>query len=79
MPFSSLKLVVPGGNKFDGEQKTSDIILEYDITGDSYKEIGHMLDKRFSHAVSVVQYSDFSHWCQQFNIEKNNLIGIHYS
>ena len=74
---SNLFVVFPGGNKFDGEQKTSDTILEYDITGDSYKEIGHMLDKRFSHAVSVVQYSDFSPWCQQFNIEENKRLSIY--
>ena len=77
LSFSSLKLVVPGGNQIDGrEDKTSDTILEYDITGDSYKEIGHMLDKRFSHAVSVVQYSDFSPWCKQFNIKENNFLGF---
>ena len=66
LSFSSLKLVVPGGRS---TQETYDRILEYDITGDSYKEIGHMLDKRFNHAVSVVQYSDFSLWCQHSTIQ----------
>ena len=41
-----------------------DIILEYDITEDSYTEIGTMTGTRSNHAVSVVQSGDFSAWCQ---------------
>ena len=39
-------------------------ILEYNITGESYTQIGTMVEARYSHAVSVVKYEDFSEWCQ---------------
>ena len=39
-------------------------ILEYNITGDSYTQIGTMVEARFYHAISVVKYEDFSRWCQ---------------
>ena len=42
---------------------SQDTILEYDITKDKYQEIGHMLEPRHAHAISVVQYSDFAPWC----------------
>ena len=49
-----------------GEEKSAfDTILEYDITGDFYAEIGTMtvpVDRR-GHGISVVQCSDFSKWC----------------
>ena len=38
-------------------------ILEYDIIGGSYTEIGTMLVARCYHAVSVVKYEDYSQWC----------------
>merc|ERR1712110_738244 len=41
-----------------------DTILEYDITGDSYTQIGTMTQARGEHAISVVKYQDFSEWCQ---------------
>ena len=41
-----------------------DIILEYNITDDSYTQIGTMTQARNSHAISVVKYEDFSKWCQ---------------
>ena len=41
-----------------------DIILEYDITEDSYTQIGTMTQARNSHAISVVKYKDFSEWCE---------------
>ena len=42
----------------------TDTILEYDITGDSIREIGRMREKisRVYHAVSVVKSADFSQW-----------------
>ena len=45
---------------------TFNTILEYDITGDSYTQIGTMANgrSRSSHAISVVKYEDFSEWCQ---------------
>ena len=39
-------------------------ILEYDTTGDFYTEIGTMTQDRYYHAISVVQYGEFSNWCQ---------------
>ena len=40
-----------------------DTILEYDISGDSYTQIGTMSQDRYQHAITVVQYADFSKWC----------------
>ena len=53
--------ILAGG--WDGDN-VLDTILEYDITGDSYTEIGTMKDTRESHAVSVVQHEDFAQSCQ---------------
>ena len=47
-----------------GGEGYGDTILEYDITGDSYTQIGTMIEDRHKHAISVVQYSDFSEHCQ---------------
>jgi len=41
-----------------------DTILEYDATSDSYTEAGTMTQARFLYAVSVVQYEEYSQWCQ---------------
>ena len=41
-----------------------DTILEYDISGDSYTQIGTMTQDRYKHAITVVQDADFSAWCQ---------------
>ena len=54
-------LIILGGY---GNGRIHNTILEYDITGDSFKEIGQMMADRQSHAISVVQYADFSKWCQ---------------
>ena len=53
-------MIIVGG--YDGGYL--DTIVEYDMEQDTMLEIGHMRDARASHAVSVVQYSDFSQWCQ---------------
>ena len=53
-------------NYFEGggeENSAFDTILEYDITGDFYAEIGTMTADRKGHGISVVQCSDFSKWC----------------
>ena len=47
-----------------------DTIQEYDIKGDSFLEIGRMTQKRTSHAISVVKYSDFSKWCKDWRSAK---------
>ena len=36
----------------------------YGDTGDSYTQIGTMIEDRHKHAISVVPYSDFSEHCQ---------------
>ena len=41
-----------------------DTIFEHDMEQDTMQEIGNMQEARGRHAVSVVQYSDFSQWCQ---------------
>ena len=41
-----------------------DTILEYDFTGDTFTQIGTMIETRMEHAISVVQYEDFLEWCQ---------------
>ena len=55
-------MVVIGGNDgfFDGNLAS---ILDYDVSGDSYTQIGNMTEARYQHAISVVQYGDFSEWC----------------
>ena len=51
----------------------TDEILEYNFLEDSYREIGHMLESRYFHAVNVVLYSDFSLWCLDPEIRKANI------
>ena len=41
-----------------------DTILDYDVDQDTMQEIGNMQEARYRHAISIVQYSNFSHWCQ---------------
>ena len=53
-------LILAGGATIDNYFNT---ILEYDITGDSYTQIGTMTQARSKHAISVVQYVDFARWC----------------
>ena len=53
-------ILLAGGSTNGGPVKT---ILEYDITRDSYSQIGSMTQARDSHAISVVRYEDFSKWC----------------
>ena len=52
--------ILLGGH--DGSESV-DTILEYDITGDSFKQIGTMTQAKWQHAISVVKYGDFSEWC----------------
>ena len=53
-------LIIVGG--YAGGSR--DTILEYDMEQDTMQEIGNMRDARSQHAITVVQYSDFSQWCQ---------------
>ena len=59
--FDNLIVVVLGG--YDGSNSVF-TILEYDIAGDFYTQIGTMTQARHNHAVSVVKYDYFSEWCQ---------------
>ena len=45
-----------GGGSFNA-------ILEYDVAADSFTQIGTMTQDRSWHAISVVQYEDFSKSC----------------
>ena len=47
-----------------GDAVAVNSILEYDTTGDSYTETGTMIQSRYYYAISVVQYGEFSNWCQ---------------
>ena len=38
-------------------------ILEYDVTADSFTQLGTMTQARSWHAISVVKYEDFSKSC----------------
>ena len=57
----SFTRTIAGGTDGDGK---SDTILEFDITGDSIKNIGRMREARGYawHGVSVVKSADFSEW-----------------
>ena len=50
------------GGYIDYNTGNTDNILEYDITGDSYTQIGTMTQARANHAITVVRYGDFSEW-----------------
>ena len=41
-----------------------DTILEYDLSADSYSQIGTMTEASIVQAISVVQYEYYSKWCQ---------------
>ena len=47
-----------GGSYYDG-------ILEYDLEEDTMVSVGHMMQPRLDHAVSVVQSQDYVQWCQE--------------
>ena len=48
---------------YDGSNSYN-TILQYNSAGDEFTEVDTMLEQRYSHAISVVKYSDFSMWCQ---------------
>ena len=56
-------MYIPAGGNYDTDSHF-DTIMEYDITGDSYTQIGTMIQARDRHAISVVKYEDYSEWCQ---------------
>ena len=46
------------------DRNSSDDILEYIHNEDTIVSIGHMIQAREDHAVSVVQAKDYFKWCQ---------------
>ena len=40
-----------------------DLVMEYNITGDSFTAIGHT-ELRSGRSISAVNSADFSQWCQ---------------
>ena len=48
----------------------NDTILEYNVSDDSFTKIATMAQARHAHAISVVQYKDFSKKCENFEGEQ---------
>ena len=67
MCFLALILYIEPPKNLGGEENADyqykDSILEYDIPGDVFHEVGHMLQPRVMSSLSVVQYSDYYKWC----------------
>ena len=51
------------GGEENADYQYKDTILEYDIAGDVFHEVGHMLQPRVMSSLSVVQYYDYYKWC----------------
>ena len=54
---------IPAGGNYNTDSRF-DTILEYDITGESYTQVGTVIQARYRHAISVVKYEDYSEWCE---------------
>ena len=59
-----ISLIILAGGYIGSHDVNSDTILEYDIIGNSYTQIGTMAQGRGLHAISVVNYEDYSKWCE---------------
>ena len=57
-----MNIIIAGG--YDDVYEIHDYILEYDPEKDSMVPVGHMLQGRTYHAVSVVKAQDYTPWCQ---------------
>ena len=57
-------MIIVGG--YDTGNEYLDTILDYDMEQDTMQEMGNMREARDQHAITVVQYSDFSQWCQWY-------------
>ena len=55
-------LIAGGYGGWDGSEGND--ILEYQPEEDTITTVGHMIQTRSQHAVSVVQADDFLQWCQ---------------
>ena len=54
--------MIAGGS--DDDYDDYDDILEYDPKEDAFLSVGHMIQARSGHAISVVHVEDYSQWCQ---------------
>ena len=59
-----ISLIILAGGYIGSHDVNSDTILDYDITGNTYTQIGTMIQGRGLHAISVVNYEDYSKWCE---------------
>ena len=59
-------IIISGGYNYnnDGDNFYYDDILEYDPEEDTMTTVGHMIQARFWHAISVVPADDYLQWCQ---------------
>ena len=55
---------IAGGWNWIDYNYSSDDILEYHPENDTITTVGHMIQARNGHAVSVVQADDYLPWCQ---------------
>ena len=53
---------ITGGRLSDAPYQIDDIV-EYDPEEDTIIPVGHMIETRAFHAVSVVQAADYLQWC----------------
>ena len=53
-------IIIAGG--YDGSDDHDDI-LEYDPEEDTITSVGHMIQARVYHAISVVSAADYLQWC----------------
>ena len=58
----SRNIMIAGG--LDSSSNVLDDILEYDLVEDTIIPVGHMIQARFMHAISVVKVEDYLQWCQ---------------
>ena len=52
-----------GGNRWNSE------IMEFDISSQSFHVMGHMIYEVEQHGLSVVPYSQYSHWFDDESLE----------
>ena len=48
----------------DGSGRSADDIVEYDPKTGQWKELGKMLEKRYGHAMAVVDWDDIKQYCK---------------
>ena len=71
---------VPGGYDPDGQKSRSnynfyDTILQYDPDSDIWEVVGHMMEAKTSHAITVMDSGDFSDFCDITTTTPNSNTG----